>query len=96
VTPVPEALDELIRRSHKRRNYLVLTFFRENMDVLYSVDFDEIVSGLNEHISLFQDTDSELTAILEPLWLKFGWTVEGIEAEAMRYKVELNTKRANE
>lgn len=92
VTTVPDTFDDLIRRSNNRRNYLAHTFFRETMDVLYSGGFDEIVISLNEDISLFHETDAALTAILEPLWLKFGWTVEGIEAEAMRYRAELNTK----
>ena len=64
-------------------------------DSLYSGGFNEIVTSLNEDINLFHETDVALTAILEPLWLKFGWTVEGIEAKAMRYRAELNTKRAN-
>ena len=92
MTTVPDAFDDLIRRSNTRRNYLAHTFFRENMDVLYSGGFDDVVSSLNGDISLFHETDVALTAILEPLWLKFGWTVESIEAEAMRYKAELNTK----
>ena len=92
VTIVPDVFDDLIRKSNSRRNYLAHTFFRENMDVLYSGGFDEVVSSLNADISLFHETDAALTAILEPLWLKFGWTVEGIEAKAMRYRAELNTK----
>ncbi|WP_146013525.1 MULTISPECIES: hypothetical protein [unclassified Pseudomonas] len=69
--------------------------YESGVNSLYSGGFNEIVTSLNEDINLFHETDVALTAILEPLWLKFGWTVEGIEAKAMRYRAELNTKRAN-
>ncbi|RMV80751.1 hypothetical protein [Pseudomonas amygdali] len=94
ITTVPADLESLIHRSNKRRNHLAHTFFRVNMDVLYAGGFDEIVTALNEDIELFSETDKSLTALLEPLWLKAGWTLEAIEAEAVKYKAELKTKRS--
>ena len=96
VTTVPEAFDDLIRRSNKRRNYLAHTFFRENMDVLYAGGFDEIVTRLNDDIELFREADAALTVILEPLWLENGWTIERIEAEAEKYQAELRRSKPDE
>ncbi len=93
ITTVPTELESLIQRSNKRRNYLAHTFFRVNMDGLYAGGFDEIVTALNEDIDLFSRTDKSLTALLEPLWLKAGWTIERIEAEAAIYIAELKNKR---
>ncbi|WP_460094103.1 hypothetical protein [Pseudomonas sp. S2_B03] len=94
ITPVPADLELLIHRSNKRRNHLAHTFFRECMDMLYAGGFDEIVTTLNEDIELFSKTDKQLTALLEPLWLQAGWTIERIEEEAAHYKAELNYKRS--
>ncbi|WP_128610196.1 hypothetical protein [Pseudomonas fulva] len=94
ITAVPADLESLIHRSNKRRNHLAHTFFRESMDVLYAGGFEEIVTALNEDIELFKQTDKRLTALLEPLWLKAGWTLEAIEAEAVKYKAELKNKRS--
>ncbi|ARA80302.1 MULTISPECIES: hypothetical protein [Pseudomonas syringae group] len=94
ITTVPADLESLIHRSNKRRNHLAHTFFRESMDVLYAGGFDEIVTALNKDIELFSETDKRLTALLEPLWLKAGWTLEAIEAEALKYKAELKKKRS--
>lgn len=96
VMTVPEAFDDLIRRSNKRRNYLAHTFFRENMDVLYAGGFDEVVTRLNDDIGLFREADAALTTILEPLWLKFGWTIERIEAEVEKYQAELRRSKPDE
>jgi hypothetical protein len=63
------------------------------MDVLYAGGFDEIVTALNNDIDLFSETDKRLTALLEPIWLKSGWTVERIESEAAKYKAGLKNKR---
>lgn len=62
--------------------------------MLYAGGFDEIVPALNDDIELFSETDKRLTALLEPLWLKAGWTMERIEAEAAQYKAELKNKRS--
>lgn len=94
ITTVPADLESLIHRSNKRRNHLAHTFFRESMDVLYAGGFDEIVTALNEDIELFSETDKRLTALLEPVWLQAGWTMERIEAEAAQYKAELKNKRS--
>lgn len=94
ITTVPADLESLIHRSNKRRNHLAHTFFRESMDVLYAGGFEEIVTALNEDIELFSETDKRLTALLEPLWLKAGWTLEAIEAEALKYRAELKNKRS--
>ena len=94
ITTVPADLESLIQKSNKRRNHLAHTFFRVNMDVLYAGGFDEIVTALNDDIDLFSETDKRLTALLEPLWLKSGWTIERIEAEAARYKADLKNKRS--
>lgn len=94
ITTVPAELESLIHRSNKRRNHLAHTFFRESMDVLYAGGFDKIVTALNKDIELFSETDKRLTALLEPLWLKAGWTLEAIEAEALKYKAELKNKRS--
>ncbi len=94
ITVVPADLESLIHRSNKRRNHLAHTFFRESMDMLYAGGFDEIVPALNDDIELFSETDKRLTALLEPLWLKAGWTMERIEAEAAQYKAELKNKRS--
>jgi hypothetical protein len=32
--------------------------------------------------------------LIEPLWLKAGWTIVHIEAEALKYKAELKNKRS--
>lgn len=95
ITTIPADLESLIHRSNKRRNHLAHTFFRENMDVLYAGGIDQIVTALNDDIDLFSQTDKRLTALLEPLWLKSGWTIERIEAEASKYKAELVKKRQN-
>lgn len=93
ITTVPADLESLIQASNKRRNHLAHTFFRVNMDVLYAGGADEIFTALIEDIDLFSETDKRLTALLEPLWLKSGWTIELIEAEAASHKTELKNKR---
>jgi hypothetical protein len=32
--------------------------------------------------------------LIEPLWLKAGWTMVRIEAEALKHKAELKNKRS--
>ena len=66
------------------------------MDVLYAGGFDEIVTRLNDDIELFHETDTALTAILEPLWIENGWTIERIEAEAEKYQAELRRSKPDE
>jgi len=89
ITTVPTDLESLIHRSNKRRNYLAHTFFRESMDALYAGFFREIIATLNEDSELFSATDKRLTALLEPIWLQAGWTIERIEEAAAQYKAEL-------
>ena len=95
ITVVPESFETLIHKSNKRRNYLAHAFFRENMDLLYAGGFDQIMTNLNEDLDLFRETDAALTSLLEPLWLKFGWTIQGIEEEAEKYKAELGKSQTS-
>lgn len=69
------------------------TFFRVNMDALYAGGFDEIVTAPNDEIVLFLKPIST-SRLIEPLWLKAGWTIVHIEAEALKYKAELKNKRS--
>lgn len=96
VMTVPDDFDDLIRRSNKRRNFLAHTFFRENMDVHYAGGYDQIVTMLNEDISLFHEADAALTVILEPLWIENGWTIERIEVEVEKYQAELRRSKPGE
>lgn len=92
VTVVPSELEALIKESNDRRNYLAHTFFREKTDVLYGGGYQEIIDSLNEDIDQFAKTDQILSAFLKPIWNKFGWTEEAIEAAAEKYKEELGAK----
>ena len=65
------------------------------MDLLYAGGLDHIMTNLNEDLDLFRETDAALTSLLEPLWLKFGWTIQGIEEEAEKYKAELGKSQTS-
>lgn len=85
VTSVDPNFDVLLRNALSKRNWLAHNFFRERATEFLSVKGREIMlKEIEECRILFEDADTQLEAIVEPVRKKAGVTDELIANELQR------------